>query len=318
MSDRLPILDVLRGVCVLWIVAFWHLMNYTAGFPGYDNVVTERVTVTVLATFVFLSGFVLGLRPMQPGIGAVVTFYRKRVLRILPLYLLASGVFWVLKVADGASLLKGVLLVSMFYGPPPFTLWFISMIMVFYALAPWLIRVAGEPWRFALLAMAAFGLLLAGATLTGTGDPRVVIYFPAFVAGLFCARQGVRFSGAGLLGTGVATLGALVVSALFAQIPEMSFFSLPMAVAMPVLIFAAAQRWGGGFAGNRGVAALSYAGFVMYLLHRPIYKVLSHFSQHASSPIKLAYLLCVGVPVVFAVSWVVQTGYDRALRRLGA
>ena len=34
-TDRIVFVDMLGGVCALYIVAFWHLMNYTSAFRGY-------------------------------------------------------------------------------------------------------------------------------------------------------------------------------------------------------------------------------------------------------------------------------------------
>ncbi|MFL6696444.1 MAG: acyltransferase family protein [Vitreoscilla sp.] len=134
--DKSLSVEVLRAGCVLYIVGFWHLMDYTHGLGGYNNAVTVRLTVIVLGLFTFLSGFLLARAPMRLGRSELKRFYAKRLLRIYPLYLLALLAFWALGIADRGIALKAALGISMLYGPPPATLWFVTMILVFYLIAP--------------------------------------------------------------------------------------------------------------------------------------------------------------------------------------
>jgi peptidoglycan/LPS O-acetylase OafA/YrhL len=57
-------IDLLRGCCILYIVGFWHLMNYTDAFPGYSNLATDKITAIILGAFVFISGFFIGKKDL--------------------------------------------------------------------------------------------------------------------------------------------------------------------------------------------------------------------------------------------------------------
>lgn len=88
-AEKLPYIDLLRGLSALYIVGFWHLMNYTAQFRGYANELTHRTTVVVLGLFVFLSGHLLAQSRLAPGLAGLKRFLTRRLLRIYPLYLAA-------------------------------------------------------------------------------------------------------------------------------------------------------------------------------------------------------------------------------------
>ena len=81
--------DWLRAAYIFNIVGFWHLFNYTDAFPAYYKVVTVRLTVVVLGLFVMLSGYLLGGSRPNLSIAGTWTFYKRRLLRIYPLYVVA-------------------------------------------------------------------------------------------------------------------------------------------------------------------------------------------------------------------------------------
>jgi peptidoglycan/LPS O-acetylase OafA/YrhL len=317
-NDRSLSIEFLRAGCVLYIVGFWHLMDYTHGFVGYDNAVTVRLTVTVLGLFTFLSGFLIAQAPMQLRAAELKCFYTRRLLRIYPLYLLALLAFWALGLADRGTALKAALGISMVYGPPPATLWFITMILVFYLIAPLLIALRERPARFAAACLGIFAL--AGVLgHAASGDIRIAEYFPAFALGVRWTSQGRRRSThAAWWATGAAA-AACALSLAFPADPQFSLTASPMATFGALAVFLLADRLplpsNGGLV--RAVEKLSYASFAMYLFHRVVYKGLHALFDPVSSALGLAWLLLVCLPVVIAVAAIVQKAYDAA-RKLAA
>lgn len=125
-------------------------------------------------------------------------FYQRRLIRIYPPYLLALILFRLCDLIQPEQWLGAALLISSFGQDPPRTLWYISMIVVFYLLAPFLLllhhRLQQLPprWRPGRLLMAG-GLILATVLLGRLFrqvDVRLFLYFPAFVVGLFLAPRG--------------------------------------------------------------------------------------------------------------------------------
>ena len=127
--------DLLRGLRMLYIVGFWHLMTYTDAFPGYSNPVTKHLTVAILAVFVFVSGLCVAASFERGGRDSGV-FYRKRFVRIYPLFLLAAILFFVAHLTNPAALLRAIFLLSPLVGKQPPTLWFIANLCLYYLLLP--------------------------------------------------------------------------------------------------------------------------------------------------------------------------------------
>ena len=140
---KVPI-DVMRAVSMLYIVGFWHLLDYTKVVGWHYNPVTYRLTVGALSLFVLISGFLTGRKDGGLARGEVWRFYKTRFWRIYIPFVIASGLFLAAGENDPLALVKGVTLVAMLLAPPPFTLWFVSMIVLFYLIAPMLIGLAWE------------------------------------------------------------------------------------------------------------------------------------------------------------------------------
>ncbi|MEK8025099.1 acyltransferase family protein [Pseudaquabacterium rugosum] len=380
---RLPWIDGLRAVCALYIVGFWHLMDYVPGWPGYHNAVTQRLTVGVLGLFVLLSGFLLGQGAVAPGWAGLRRFWVRRLWRIHPLYLLALLAFWAIGLIGLKGVAKAALGLSMLWGPPPPTLWFVTALLVYYAVAPWLMRALDLGRVAGLAAVALAGVVLAGLVFGGGhGDRRLLLYFPAFAAGLALARGGLSrpagLVGAAAVGAAVGAVGgasrgsatvtrvavaaacaaALGLSLADAALPETSLWSLPLATAWPVALVLAV-RWAAAATGTGGVtdrppgaagwsgaagagrarplqarhrlrravgafwsapvwAPLARASFAMYLFHRPVYELLSRYLSAAAVPDgwigsphgRLLLLAGLGLPLVTALAWALQRGYD--------
>ncbi|MDP5240053.1 acyltransferase family protein [Uliginosibacterium sp. 31-16] len=308
-STRNSVIDLLRAACVLYIVGFWHLMTYTEAFPGYHNGVTTRLTVAVLAVFMFVSGLCVAESFARSGPDAR-GFYRKRLLRVYPLFILACLLFLALKLANGAALLRALLLISPLWGKQPMTLWFIANLCLYYLLLPLLARQGVGSRRFWLMALGIEAVLCVAPLLSGT-DNRGAIYFPAFCLGICFAGKAAPALGH----WAVAALAALGVSLLAGGDPEQSLASIGLAMGVPVLVLFGTTRLLGHFSMPRLVHALAYAGFAAYLLHRVVFKLLMARLTPFAEETRLLCLLAVGVPLVFGLAWGIQRGYDYLLER---
>jgi len=309
-DKSLPV-ELLRAGCALWIVGFWHLMNYTHGFPGANNAVTLRLTVIVLGLFAFVSGFLLARAPMRLRAPELGRFYTRRLLRIYPLYLLALLAFWALGMADRSTALKAALGISMVYGPAPLTLWFITMILEFYLVAPLLIALRDRPVPFVLAALGLFGVAAVCGS-AANGDIRLAEYFPAFALGVYWAGHGERASTRTALCACAATAAAWAWSLAAGSDPQYSLAGIPLVTCGGLTAFLLAGRLTlsphGALA--RAASLVSYASFAMYLFHRIVYKGLHALYDPASPGLGLAWLLLVGVPLVVLLSFLAQRACD--------
>lgn len=309
MNKRDDSIDMLRAMSVLYIVGYWHMFNYTTAFPEYYNQVTIRLTVIILGLFVFLSGFLLGRRNLNFNITDFVYFYKKRIIRVYPLYVGALTLFLFYGLCDKSVWTKAVFSISMFYGPPPLTLWFITMILFFYLVAPFLIVTTRSTTNYLLLASSILATLFCVYMIFPAIDPRVVIYFPAFALGVFFSSRDDRIK--------LPIITAIVLSSLafsfMSTAPEASLVSIPIASIIPFAIFSVFKFRIRYMAMRSLFRNLSYAGFIMYLIHRPIYITMKNIYFPSELWLQVIYLVLVCLPVIYGISWFLQKYYDLLL-----
>ena len=91
-----------------------------------------------LGLFTFCSGYLLGSKYMfgEYSDVNVLEFYRKRILRIFPLFVLSAVVLWLIGFNGTRQTLNGLLCISPFVTPRPRTLWYIPVILLCYAVTP--------------------------------------------------------------------------------------------------------------------------------------------------------------------------------------
>jgi peptidoglycan/LPS O-acetylase OafA/YrhL len=305
--------DLLRAVCILYVVGYWHLIPYTTALPGYSNWFTEGLKYVAMATFVFCSGFLLGRHDVTLDRRGLLSFYQRRLLRIYPLYLVALILFGLVGLASLTQIINGALLISMFNPPAMPTLWFITMIMVFYLIAPLLIRCAGNPLAIILAGGALFLALIAEHLLVKQIDLRILMYLPIFVLGILYRRQPTL---RGLLERYKWVL--LLLMALMLPLSRVgNEWSLTGAITIVPLIlvsgpamFLFADRVASLLHGPT-IAFLAYASFGFYLFHRLVFKAAIALYFPGQGWDQVMYLLLVAVPISILVGYGVQRGYDR-------
>lgn len=132
--------DVVRVLCMSYIVVYAHLYHYV-----HPEVISALVVYPAhfvfanacLGLFTFVSGYLIGTRyNFAKYNGGVWQFYKKRLLRIIPLFVLASCVLYIIGFNSGRATLNGLLCVSPFIKPRPLTLWYIPVILICYLITP--------------------------------------------------------------------------------------------------------------------------------------------------------------------------------------
>ena len=120
--------DVVRVVCMTYLVAFFHLSGYVYpnGLTGVCHSLSMALAHASLGLFTFVSGYLLGKKYKfgQYGDAGVWTFYKKRILRVFPLFVLASAALWLIGLNGARATLNGLLCISPFVNPVPMTLYF--------------------------------------------------------------------------------------------------------------------------------------------------------------------------------------------------
>ena len=314
-TRKVPI-DVMRAVSMLYIVGYWHLLDYTKVASWHYNPVTYRLTVGALALFVLISGFLTGRKDGGLARGEIWRFYKTRFWRIYLPFVIASGLFLAAGINDTAALVKGVTLVAMLLAPPPFTLWFVSMIVLFYLIAPLLIGLRGNEVAYIALCTVIVGAMALYQAETGRIDMRLVLYFPCFAAGIFLAAGSLPSSTLSLIG--LLLLAALALVPTLAR-PSCSMegdpWAAPWALFGSVAIFLLVMRAGRNLKSPAILTQLSEASFFMYLLHRPIYLWMQSLWFPSTAREQIPYLVFVCLPIIGIVAWLCQRAYTGFLQR---
>jgi peptidoglycan/LPS O-acetylase OafA/YrhL len=302
-------IDWMRALAILYIVGFWHLHNYTSFIPWYHNAPFARLTVMALALFTVISGFLAGKAGVTVTGHVLADYYRRRLLRIYPPYLLALIVFMILGLS-GAAFLPSALMLNMIVPPPPYTLWFMTMIVLFYIAAPFLLALATRPARFSAAVGLVWLTLFALGHFTIDLEDRLLIYLPAFAAGMLLANHAFSRS-AVLVGSAVIAAGGYLISLKAPALdPDQSLWMVPWATSSAVFTFVALRN---NLPRSRIIEKLSLGGYFLYLFHRPIFVMVLKVSG-AETPLARELVLVLGaLPLAIAFGIVGQRAYDTML-----
>lgn len=315
-STRNAAIDLIRGTSILYIVGYWHLFNYTHAFPGYANIVTSRLTIIALGLFVLISGYLVEGKTTVPSRHDIFIFYKKKLLRIYPPFIIAAILFYLLGISEGTALAKSAALLSMFSPPAPPTLWFITMLALYYIIAPLLMTMRS---RFSIGTYILFVVLIltAGdATLANSIDIRLAIYFPVFATGVLLARHEALLYRLNIAVIALLLIVSVVISCNQIAPVEQNILSMPLALFGPLLIFVFAMRRNNKIRRHWSIALLSYASLFMYLFHRPLYEIFRHIYAPASGAYQIVYLFVICLPLIVAISWLGQKAYNQFIIQL--
>ena len=172
-KERLLVFDFIRLFAILMVV-FSHTLNIPSINLSYVGILGNVL-------FFFISGYLIYYNNSTiSSKHDILRFYKKRVLRIYPLYIIAV-LFWVLiytvilSSADYsiAEIVLSILGLQMVAGPvwistDPVILWFIGMILIFYLLYPVILYISKDNlMKFTIYSFIAIFLLAIIRVFTG-------------------------------------------------------------------------------------------------------------------------------------------------------
>ena len=315
-TGRIRSLDVLRVLAVGYIVAIHHLDDFASRL--FAGPLDTALTCICLGTLVYMSGYLLAHRyEALDNLPAVGRFVKRRFLRVYPLYLLALLLFAFCSLLPYRSLLRDALLLNMVWGTPVVTLWFVELICLCYLLFPLMVFRAGI--RAIVLRGSLIGVVLTGLHLCGgVLDVRLVLSWPVFLVGVVAGRA-VRLA-ASMNGGRFAAISAVLccLSSLLClrwaatEYRYLAALVFTLTALSPVLFVGQkiASR-----VDHRIFLSLSYASYCMYLFHRAFFQLLLQVHRPETVLATLAYLVLIGLPLLYVISAKIQSIYDGAYAR---
>lgn len=321
--------DVARVVCMTYIIAFMHLYAYI--YPEGRNTFYIPVCVTMtdacLGLFTFISGYLLGKKYVFGKCGNCDwwTFYKKRLLRIIPLFVIASIVLWLIDFNEITPTRNGILCISPFVNPKPRTLWYIPVILWCYIVTP-LVSRNSMRWRF-LSSICVFALLLIARSLFPSVDERMIYNLFFYLTGIYMASC----LGGKCNNTYFKYLKVLYILSFVLLISFGLYYSL---LYRPSYIFAVGGL--GVFAllficegisklvyygqnahhgSLRNIASFviekaSYASMACYMFHRFFYWAAEKIWNPSDTSVKWLFMACCVYPIIVVSSYVIQKVYD--------
>jgi peptidoglycan/LPS O-acetylase OafA/YrhL len=305
-------LALLRAAGLLYIIGFWHLFDYSLAPTWHHRPAGQLLTWCMLGLFSYISGWLLSRRYVLDSPSQILRFYGRRLVRIYPLFLVALAAFFRVGLVDPVTFRQGALLLNMITGRPLVTLWFVTMILLFYGLTPAYLCHPSTTKTIVLTA-ALWAALVALHLSTGAVDLRLAQYLIPYAGGILAARspalakalQDRRWLAASPL---VAVVTALAFTRWDDPLLRSILADIAIAGTLPLFLLI------GRVLSRRlppvWIGRVSQASFCAYLIHRLTYQVGTTLWKPTSLPGSLFYLLGILLPATIGLGWLIQRGYD--------
>jgi peptidoglycan/LPS O-acetylase OafA/YrhL len=219
VKNKIIAFDFLRALAIIMIIPA-HLSNFLystygkLGLYAFDPYFANMG----LGLFIFMSGYLLYYNNHSiNSFQNIISFYKKRLLRIFPLYWAALAVFILVfsvfssklnsgfifpnaqSAFDVSNILVHILGLQILLAPyasPMLTLYFVGLIIIFYAIYPFIIMISKDEKSLLFVSFMIFlGFLFVSITFNII-DPRFFVFFPIFMFGILtCKRSLVEKSG---------------------------------------------------------------------------------------------------------------------------
>lgn len=313
MYKRVAFLDCARSLCMLFIVAYWHIYAHFSAPAALPDPWGGSISRGVLAAFFFISAYFLGKKPIDSVRDALV-FYKKRLLRFYPLYFLSCTSLLLIHylwrvdyISSFRQYALSLLGLSCFLTPAPKTIWFVSMLIPFYLVTPLINACRGGLKKAACCAL----LFIAMWTMGRCGVPidyRLALYFPVYSAGLILGSRITMDDRPRplLLAGGLAIFCAGVLC--FSRTRHFVWHYPTMAGFIPFVIEAGKLLTRPRLL-SRAFGWISYGSMAAYLFHRQLLGL--PLVIMGKLPVWFFYLII--LPALLAFSWLIQFLYDRSL-----
>lgn len=326
-KSRLLEFDVLRAVAII-LLLLHHGGIYNFSILGFSlGNLDHYVQLFLLGSFVFLSGYLFAVSYEKNG---PKQFWLGRLVRMLIPYWIALLLFlWIMGIEAGPQdilihILGGQMVLSPRLTKPILTIWFVGLTLAYYVIFGFLMGVYRKPTG----CIVATLLVFAGAVFLrmefGLVARRFLYYFFIFAAGVWMARKDwlEKLTTARFFLVDKLLFAALGAAALYPFQDQVgNAVSLPLILVIDLFILSAillalsvihlaARR----SLSLRFFSAISYASFFTYLLHRPVWELMSKIYYPQSLQQASLYLMLIGFGMVLPLAYYLQRYYDKASR----
>ncbi len=332
--------DLLKILFILFVL-FYHHPDYL-GFIIF-NMPKDLFSAfgnLGVAGFIILSGFGLtysALREKRKKLN-LSEFFKKRVVRILPLYYVALIVYIALHSKISlANFLSHIFLINVFipeFAHNPGSLWFVGIIVQLYIVFPLLLHLLKKnPKLLAASSIAIFIITRYLISLNIYLKDSLGNWLPQFSFGMFLAlivydnkskltlKSKIKYSFL-LFVAGITLVSLMLLYRHNIITPDLAKIGAPL---VHILYFIAGYHILGKintlFKGQikKILLTISYGTFCIFLFHRPIWAVFQKvwFSLGSeNNTYKILFIIAVGLLTIFITGFYIQKSYDFLVRKL--
>ncbi len=345
--------DILKGLAIiLVIISHFHL--YLFNNPEYTELFDPYMAYFGLAIFFFLSGYTLYINNNKfDNIGDVINFYKKRLLRILPLYWVALLVFLIFY--DASSGFRSYYLepasyydfsltsfIIHFAGLQTLTgkfiggMWFIGTIIVYYLVYPLIVYFSKNlKYMLAAIAVLLVAFVLLYTPLHIIKDGHVPLFISIFASGIIANKINLFYNKdyekyfAVLPIVLVLTLlidiklfdsGSFVLNESFSIIKFgfYFFFRNILLLTVGILSFLSVRPFI-GYLDHRArdfFSKLSFGSYAAYLFHMQLFPILMLAMGQVFKNTLIAdvSLIVLGLPLALVLGYYIQKYFDMLLK----
>lgn len=311
--------DIVRVLATLWIVAAWHALDYLK----LSNIIEIQsnigfITTYVLATFMFMSGYFLSKYTFSSG-KEILLFYKKRLTRFFPLFFFSALLLYRLGYnSDGTCFVFTLTGLASYVGCPPMTIWFISLLFSFYMLTPLVSKGLAEfkdnvIFKLVIVTTSSIMFVYLLSLISPNYDQRISYTLPFYWIGLVVGNSS-------LIKLVTSKWYTLLISSIV--LITFRFFGifgegyLHIDVIIGIIVFLSACYWIKFLPVSKIIQVLSYASMCMYLFHRPIYHLVLKYIIHDVKIVPYLFFLIL-FPIVVVLSYAIQFGYDKFIKKIG-
>jgi len=311
-------IDFIRGFCMMYIVGIFHMTQYLGEYYYLNNnIYGNSFMCSCLGTFSFISGYLIGTKYICNNISDAFVFYRKRIVRFYPLFVVSSILLYLISFNDLQQTVNGLFGLSSFEKKGTLTLWYISMIMVFYLITPIILKEKKVRIIRSFFVFIGFCILSQIIFI----DKRFIFNLFLYLSGICLSLKDIDFFRRVIntrLKRFFVGMGLLLYFILFFNLGTLNSFIIRKIIeclgvyVIVILAFFCLKQVGN----SKLVYFFSYISMACYLFHRFTYWLALQIYQPDEIIFKLLYLVFIALPFGILFSYTIQKSYDLLLYKL--
>jgi surface polysaccharide O-acyltransferase-like enzyme len=197
--------DALKGIAIIGVVTIHSLFVATRAVPSRSVAVASAGLGVAVPTFILLSALLASREAMRSSAGTAVL---RRVVRLVPLYLIWTGVYIALSYLSGGpdlvQLRRSSVVAVLLFGGSWYHLYFLPALIQLLVALPLLVLLVKTPLRARVALLAGIVFLALGPLVSGASSPGGHSPHHHLVVALFSSSYVFVWIPFGLAGAAVA------------------------------------------------------------------------------------------------------------------